>query len=205
MLATTSRTSRQTVTAPTLVARRDRADYLFDTLTLAFAADPAVRWMFPGTVQYARFFPAFARAFGGRAVEQGTAWAGRAGEGVALWLGPGVAPDENALGAVIADAVPLDRRDEVFAVFAEMERHHPGEPHWYLPLIGVDPAHQGRGLGSALLAPVLAQCDAEGRPAYLESTNPRNRPLYERHGFETVAEIRAGGCPPIAAMLRAPR
>jgi GNAT superfamily N-acetyltransferase len=49
-----------------------------------------------------------------------------------------------------------------------------GEPHWYLPLIGVDPAHQGKGHGDALMAYALQQCDRDHLPAYLESTNPRN-------------------------------
>jgi len=56
-----------------------------------------------------------------------------------------------------------------------------------------------------LLQTAIARCDAEGLPAYLESTNPRNRPLYERHGFEAVGEIRIGDCPPIVPMLRRAR
>ena len=62
-------------------------------------------------------------------------------------------------------------------------------------LIGVDPARQGRGLGSALMKHTLALCDAEGALAYLESSNPRNVPLYERHGFEVVGEIRPADIP----------
>ena len=58
------------------------------------------------------------------------------------------------------------------AVIEQMGQHHPPEPHWYLPLIGVDPARQGQGLGAALMRPVLAKCDAAGLPAYLESTSP---------------------------------
>jgi len=74
----------------------------------------------------------------------------------------------------------------------------------YLPFIGVDPAQQGKGSGAALLKSVLAKCDKTHVPAYLESTNPRNRTLYERHGFRAMGEIKVGDCPPIVPMLRRP-
>ena len=70
-----------------------------------------------------------------------------------------------------------------------VERVHLREPHYYLFAIGADPAHQGRGVGAALLAPMLARCDAEKLPAYLESSNPANLTFYRRHGF--VADGRA--------------
>ncbi|HET9583943.1 MAG TPA: GNAT family N-acetyltransferase, partial [Bradyrhizobium sp.] len=96
-------------------------------------------------------------------------------------------------------------RADIARVIEEMARYHPEEPHWYLPFIGVDPARQGNGLGAALLRSILAECDKMRLPAYLESTNPRNRPLYERHGFKEIGEIRAGDCPPVVPMLRQPK
>jgi ribosomal protein S18 acetylase RimI-like enzyme len=87
----------------------------------------------------------------------------------------------------------------------QMARHHPDEPHWYLPLIGVDPAHQGKGLGGALMSYALERCDCDGTTAYLESTNPRNVSLYERHGFTAVGRIQVGTSPPIVPMVRRPR
>jgi ribosomal protein S18 acetylase RimI-like enzyme len=87
-------------------------------------------------------------------------------------------------------------------VFAQMETYHPSEPCWYLPLIGVDPTCQGRGYGSALLRYALEQCDRDGMPAYLESSNPRNIPLYQRHGFEIIGAIQAGTSPTVVPMLR---
>src|SRR5688500_5386289 len=75
------------------------------------------------------------------------------------------------------------------------ESAHPHEPHYYLPLAGVTPDRQGRGIGSALLQPVLDRCDRDGVPAYLEATSERNRALYERHGFvaTSVIELPADG------------
>lgn len=122
--------------------------------------------------------------------------------GAALWLPPGVTPDEQALATIVRASVPAARHAEVFGVFEQMGRHHPHEPHWYLPLIGVDPLHQGRGLGSALLRHALRQCDRDHVPAYLESSNPANIPLYERHGFKVLATIQVGSSPPIRPMLR---
>ena len=86
-----------------------------------------------------------------------------------------------------------------------MGSYHPREPHWYLPLIGVEPVHQRKGQGSTLLQHALRQCDLDHAPAYLESTNPANIPLYERHGFEVLATIQVGSSPPIRPMLRAAR
>ena len=74
-----------------------------------------------------------------------------------------------------------------------------------LPLIGVDPVQQGRGQGGALLRHALERCDREGMPAYLESSNPRNVPLYERHGFESIGRIQAGSSPTVIPMLRRAR
>lgn len=90
-------------------------------------------------------------------------------------------------------------------MFEEMEHYHPIEPHWYLPLIGVDPDHQRRGYGAALMAPALAACDRDGLPAYLESSNPANVPFYDRLGFRALATIRVGASPPILPMRREPR
>jgi ribosomal protein S18 acetylase RimI-like enzyme len=86
-----------------------------------------------------------------------------------------------------------------------MRAAHPSEPHWYLPLIGVDPRCQGRGYGSALLARALIRCDQERTLAYLEATSPLNRALYERHGFTVVTTIQAGNSPTIWPMVRTPR
>ena len=191
---------------PAIIAADARyAERVFGVLTLAFAADPPNRWLFPESEQYLRYFPMFARALGGAALSHGTAFVDRDYSATALWLAPEVGPDEEALGRLIEEAVTPDKRADMAGVVELMVRHHPQEPHWYLPFIGVEPARHGQGLGAALLRAQLATCDAAGLPAYLKSTNPRNRSLYERHGFEAVAEIRVGDCPAVVPMLRRPR
>jgi ribosomal protein S18 acetylase RimI-like enzyme len=91
------------------------------------------------------------------------------------------------------------------AIFEQMAKYHPNEPHWYLPLVGVDPAQQGRGHGDALMRYALERFDREKMAAYLESTNPRNISLYRRHGFEELGTIQVGSSPTLVPMLRRPR
>src|SRR5262245_1142626 len=201
----TAPTSETTTPSAVTVPQQEDAQRLLDTLTLAFAADPPNRWMYPQPWQYLRYFPSFALSLGGAAFARRTALACDDYSAVALWLGPDASPDDQSLTNLIAESVAPEKRTDLAAVLAEMGRHHPEEPHWYLPLIGVDPAQQGKGLGAALLQPVLAECDRARLPAYLESTNPRNRPLYERHGFRAMGEIKIGDCPPIVPMLRRPK
>jgi ribosomal protein S18 acetylase RimI-like enzyme len=88
-----------------------------------------------------------------------------------------------------------------------VEHQHPKEPpHWYLGVLGTRTEAQGRGVGSALLAPVLEHCDTEGLPAYLESSKHANIAFYRRHGFEVTGEIPLPfGGPPVWPMWRDPR
>ena len=114
-------------------------------------------------------------------------------------------PDEDEFISLLQQTVAEQRHKDIFAVLEQMGHYHPSEPHWYLPFIGVDPSHQGEGYGSALMAHGLIPCDRDKTPAYLESTNPRNIPLYERFGFKVIGTIQAGPSPPIFPMLRKPR
>lgn len=196
-----ARAAASTVTA----TPQSDAEQAVAVIVLAFSTDPAARWTYPDPKQYLAHFPAIVRAFGGKALAHGTGHHASGFAGAALWLAPGIQPDEEAVGAVLRRSVPAGRQEAVFGVFEQMARYHPREPHWYLPLIGVDPVHQRKGHGSALLQHALRRCDRDRTPAYLESTNPANVPLYERHGFEVLATIQVGSSPPMFPMLRAAR
>ena len=172
------------------------------TVVLAFAADPVTRWTWPHSHQYLAAMPRFVRAFGGSAFTYGGGYCTSEYTGAALWLPPGVHPDEGALGELMKSTASAAAREEGPAIFELMTKHHPTEPHWYLPLIGVDPAHQGKGHGDALMRYALERCDRDKVPAYLESTNPRNISLYQRHGFKAVGTIQAGSSPTLVPMLR---
>jgi ribosomal protein S18 acetylase RimI-like enzyme len=174
-------------------------------LVLAFASDPVARWTWPDPAQFLAHFPIFVRAFGGKAFTHGGAYLAEDNAGAALWLAPGIGPDEEALGALLERTAPARIQGDIASLLEQMGRYHPREPHWYLPLIGTDPLRQNRGYGAALMRHALAASDRDGLPAYLESTNPKNVPLYERHGFALLGTIEAGNSPPLFPMLRKPR
>lgn len=196
-----------TATATPIIKTAMPADegHVIDTLALAFVADPAVRWVWPDPQKYLTHFPGFAKAFGGRAFAHGSAYYVDGYAGAALWLPPDVHPDMEALAALMQSTVSEHVQKDALAVFEQMGSYHPSEPHWYLPLLGVDPLRHGKGFGSALMRHALGRCDRDGKPAYLESSNPRNIPLYERHGFELLGTIQVGASPSIFPMLRKPR
>lgn len=88
----------------------------------------------------------------------------------------------------------------------QMEKMHPqGTPHWYLGFIGVSPSEQGTGIGSALLRPVLEQCDAERIPAYVENSNEQNLGFYVKNGFKVVSECDIRKGPRLWGMWRVPQ
>jgi ribosomal protein S18 acetylase RimI-like enzyme len=174
-------------------------------IMLAFATDPLTRWIYPDPHQYLRHFPEVIRLFAGNAFKHGTAYYVAAFSGAALWLPPDVHPRDEEMGQLLRQTIPEQHQKDVFAVLKEMGSYHPTESHWYLPMIGVDPVHQGKGYGTALMHHALIPCDRENKLAYLESANPRNVPLYKRHGFELLATIQIGSAPPVFPMLRRPR
>jgi ribosomal protein S18 acetylase RimI-like enzyme len=184
--------------------RKDERERAIATLLLAFSADPVIRWLYSEPDTYVTAFPELLLAFGGPSFADETVW--RLGDFVAvgLWMRPGVDPDGPATIAHLEATVPRDRLDEMLAMFAQMEDAHPTTALWYLPWFGTDCNRQGEGLGTRLMRPCLEIVDRDRLPAYLDSTNPRNVPFYERHGFRVTGRSQAGSSPPIISMLREP-
>jgi GNAT superfamily N-acetyltransferase len=183
------------------IARGERSRALA-TLVEAFRDDPVERWLYPDDEGYERHFPAFLEAFGGRAIDSGTAWRLGDFDAVALWMAPGTEPDGSAIESVLRATVPRALHQDVFATLAEMDAAHPRAPHWYLPWLGVRPDLHGSGLGAELLRHGLAEVDRTGLPAYLETPNPRTVSFYERHGFAVTGGTRNRACPPLTFMER---
>ena len=92
------------------------------------------------------------------------------------------------------------------AMQGRIESHHPHPPHWYLQFVGCVPERHGRGQGGAVIRARLAQCDADGVPAALETATPANVGIYEALGFVVTGNYRIkGGGPEFWSMWREPR
>jgi GNAT superfamily N-acetyltransferase len=184
-----------------LERQRDRA---VSTITLAFALDPVIRWIYQDTDDYLKHWPRFVEAYGGGAISSGAGHATEDFSGVALWLPPGVSPDEDGMVAMLHAGAGEARAADIDAALEEMDAYHPTGEHYYLTLAGVDPLLQGQGIGSGLLRAGLDRCDQQQLPAYLEATSTGSRDLYARHGFEKLGVIQNGAMPPMWPMLREP-
>lgn len=179
-------------------------------LARAFENDPLWTWALDRRdaadrrARLARFFAAMAARMHAR--HQLVFTAGDFA-GAAVWAPPGQWRHRLSDQARVAPAVLAAFGSSIvrlLRLLVRVERAHLRQPHYYLFAIGADPAMQGRGVGSALLAPMLARCDAERLPAYLESSNPANVPFYRRHGFVTTGELALDGGPLLTLMRRPP-
>jgi ribosomal protein S18 acetylase RimI-like enzyme len=187
-------------------ATEEDRDMVLDTMALGFASDPFVRWMLPSAAVYLKVGPQMTEGFGGGAIGAGSAYIADEGKAVALWMPPGVKSDDEEMGKLLTANVPQEIQEDAMAVFAEMDAYHPHDaPCWFLPMISADPAWLGQGLGGFLMKHALRRVDEDGLPAYLESSNPRNISLYERHGFEVMGQIQHGSSPVVTPMIRPAR
>lgn len=179
-------------------------------LTEAFYDDPVFCWASPDDERRRRALPAFFALAVEAFAEHDEIWCTRDGvTGAAIWAPAGVEPMTEADGEQFAGlcaelAGPdADRWVELITLLDDNHPHH--TDHHYLWFLGVRPARQGRGHGSALLHAVLDDADRTGTPAYLEATTEDNVRLYERHGFRVTGELAAAGGPSLWAMWREPR
>jgi len=185
-------------------------DVVERTFGRAFHDDPVWRWVIDGDRRFAdragRALGCVARMFLGH----GHVWMTRSGEAAAVWAPPGT----HRLGP--RQFLPIAHRFlpavglagmRKFGAMAEVDKHHPRERHWYLAVLGTDPAHQGHGYGSAAMEPVLARADEEGIGCYLESSKESNVAFYRRHGFEVTEslDLAGGSGPRLWLMWREPR
>jgi ribosomal protein S18 acetylase RimI-like enzyme len=178
------------------------------TLASAFRDDPVFGWCMPDPHQRDRLLATWFRVVLDALLTHGESYCVGDAAGAALWVPPGVAPlsadQEDLLGTVTAHfgGVTPDRFEALGSV---MEARHPHDPHLYLWFAGVRTTDQGRGWGGRLLSTRLAAADEQGAPAYLEATTPRNRALYERHGFQVTGELFVDDSPHLWQMWRDPR
>jgi len=188
------------------------AERAIAALALAFATDPVIRSFYPDPRDHLTYFAEMMRINIEPAIARGSAHYVDGFSAATIWFPP-TRPEDDAeaakergrrMGALIEEKAHKEGNDDLFAALGEMGALHPEEPHWYLFSIGVDPHHQGQGLGSLLMEHALPMSDADGTIAYLESSNPRNVPFYQRHGFETTHVVQIGSSPTFTLMARQP-
>jgi ribosomal protein S18 acetylase RimI-like enzyme len=184
---------------------------LAQALASAFQDDPVIAWIFPDQRRRRAVLPAFMEfRLRNLAFPHDEVWMTADGASAAVWLPPPgrwqlPLPQRLRLLPALVRFLGL-RTTSVLAGLDRMEARHPDDrSHWYLFILGTEQAAQGRGLGSALLAHMLARVDADGMPAYLESSSERNLALYGRHGFEITSEVTLPSGPRIWPMWREPR
>ena len=177
-------------------------------LASAFQDDPVIAWVFPDEQHRRAVLPAFMEfRLRKLAFPHDQIWMTTDGAAAAVWFPPPGRWKESRwqrlrLLPPLVRFLGL-RTPSVLGGLNLMEERHPhGRPHWYLFILGVEQAAQGRGVGSALLSHMLARVDTDGMPACLESSNERNIALYGRHGFEVTAEVVIPGGPRIWPMWR---
>ncbi len=181
-------------------------------LAAAFAPDPLFNWFMRTdarrTAARGRFFRVILRdaAFLDGVIERPAA-----GGAAAVWipserLGPQPIHREVRALPMLLNAAGLRRFDRLLKLREAMDKNHPMDrPHDYLWFLGVRPDVQGAGVGSRLLASKTARLDAAGRAGFLETATARNVALYNRHGFNTIADYRpAPDAPLIWGMWREP-
>lgn len=178
-------------------------------LAASFETDPVFQWFLrdDGRRDLGRL--KLFRLLTGVGLVDGEVLRPASGGAASVWLpsqslGPTPWLDELRSLPTILAATGFSRLSRMSAARAAMDRHHPMDrEHAYLWFIGVAPEAQGLGVGSRLLAAGLERVDAQGLPAYLESSNIANVPLYRRYGFEVTREIEpAPGAPILYAMWR---
>jgi GNAT superfamily N-acetyltransferase len=191
-------------------ASAEDAPRLADALARAFQDDPGWSHLLPDPSDRTRRLRLFFETeLSGIALAQGLVWTTEEVVGAAVW-----APPEGwrvPITATIRETPPMVRvfgRHLPLALRSRlrMEGRHPRKPpHWYLAFMGVAPEWQGKGLGTALMLPALETLDGAGTPAYLESSTPRSRALYQRNGFEVTGEFNLPSAgPPLWQMWREP-
>lgn len=174
----------------------------------AFHDDPVLGWLMPDLhkrpARLRRFFGIELRHV---ALPRGRVWTTTDRNGAALVMPPGKwrVPPHATLLEGRAFGVNVARAARLGLAMEWRHARNMREPHYYVRDVGVLPEMQGRGLGSALIGPTIEHCDRKGLPAYLEASSERSAALYERLGFELIAELKVADSPTLWLMRRVAR
>ncbi|MQA96530.1 MAG: GNAT family N-acetyltransferase [Streptosporangiales bacterium] len=202
------------MTVAVRAARADDIDAAAEVLARAFSGEPLLRWIYRDQRTRPRrlraMYVIMLHVHLGHGMSAVTEDDGRV-SAVAMWDPPGawqvpVRTQLRHLPSIMAMyGTELGALRRSLIAMGVLDGRHPAEPHYYLSYLGTDPGRQGGGRGGALLRAGLRRCDAEGAPAYLETSTPGNVGYYERFGFRIADEfLIPGGGPACWGMWRAP-
>ena len=188
-------------------ASSDEVMLLARPLAVAFFDDPVFSWVAPDEGRRRKMLLPLFELFAEMLVGHDESYL--AGDfAAALWAAPDrpTVPEQeaDAFGERLTEIAGSDS-ERLVEVAMLIDEHHPPGTYYYLQFLGVVPERQGQGVGSAMLSHVLGRSDREGVAAFLDATSPRNRALYERHGFRTTNELRVAGGPTLWQMYREPK
>ena len=189
------------------VATTTDAPLVTRILVEAFHEDPMwAAWAFPDPATRRSHRASVFRELVEGALRYPWVWLSPDDAATAVWIPPGedeLSPaQEDQIDAVLR-ASRGERAGAVLQAFERFAEARPTEPHYYLTLLGTDPAHAGRGAGQRLLSANLDQVDAEGAAAYLEASDDLV-PLYERFGFRVSTRFALRDGPSVNGMWRDP-
>lgn len=185
-------------------------------LSRAFYDDPLFGFFVPNLLRQSKALVSFMSSGVKDARRFDEVWVAHADgkvAAVAVWLPPGAYPrgprrDLMTYLRTLPTFVQCGKRiGRAAALLGAVDKahHEVHGPHYYLAILGSDPQLQRSGAGAAVLAPVLARCDTEALPAYLETQKEANIAYYARHRFELVHKLEVNGCPPIWTLIRQPK
>jgi ribosomal protein S18 acetylase RimI-like enzyme len=185
------------------------ADAIAGTLAKAFHDDPLICFLLRDEAKRPSVMPRLFKLLFKLGLPHGCCDVTTGYESVALWRPPGqweipwwqYVTNGGAFLGIFGVGGALN----VTSVMDVIEKRHPHEPHYYLQVLGTDPARQGKGYGGVAIRRQLAVADAAGAPCYLESSKDTNIPIYKSFGFEVTGEIKLPDGPTLWPMWRPAR
>jgi ribosomal protein S18 acetylase RimI-like enzyme len=179
------------------VATADDVVAVTETIRLAFAHDPVWGPALAVPGGSTEHLDPFWRIYVEGGMRFGTVFVtgdpGGIVQSTAVWTPPGEPElseaQETQITELINETFPAELAAGLFELYDRFDAAHPHDPHAYLGLLATHPEYRGNGIAQQLLAANLADWDAMGVAAYLESTNPANLHRYARAGFEPRGEF----------------
>lgn len=167
-----------------------------EVLARAFFTDPMFTYVCPEPELRARILPAIQLPMVRYGLLYGKVFTTPGLEAAAIWLQPGETDMKYwRMFRSGMFSIPFRIPWKSFSRLVSIEK--PAEEirkkaisgrYWYLAVLGVDPAYQGKGIGGVLIEPALSEADRAGLPCYLETMNEANLAFYRKSGFASAGE-----------------